>query len=96
MCPEKVERLIAIDCSSPMSASTSSNTGRLAFTAGGRSPHWCISAARPSVFMPTVLPPVFGPDTTTPRMPRRSRSIGTAIGPVEQRMPRLDQPRRRR
>ena len=36
--PEKVERLISIDCWSPMSASTRSNTGNVASTAGGREP----------------------------------------------------------
>ena len=79
MCPEKVERLISIDCGSPMSASTSSNTGSAAVAAGGRSPDWWSSAARPSVFSATVLPPVFGPLITSARSPPRSRSIGTAV-----------------
>ena len=77
--PEKVERLISIDCRSPMSASTASKTGSAAVSAGGRSPDWCSSAARPSVFSATVLPPVFGPLITSARRPPRSRSIGTAV-----------------
>ena len=76
--PEKVERLISIDCRSPMSASTWSKTGSAAVSAGGRSPAWCSSAASPSVFSATVLPPVFGPLITSARRPPRSRSIGTA------------------
>ena len=77
-CAENVERLISIDCSSPTSASTWSNTGNVASSAGGRRPDWCSSAARPSVFSATVLPPVFGPLTTSTRRSPRSRSIGTA------------------
>ena len=77
--PENVERLIAIDCSSPMSARTWSNTGSSTWSAGGRSPHWCSSAASPSVFSATVLPPVFGPEMTTARSSPGSRSIGTAV-----------------
>ena len=76
--PEKVERLISIDCWSPMSASTWSKTGSAAVSAGGRRPDWCSSAARPSVFSATVLPPVFGPLMTSARRSPRSRSIGTA------------------
>ena len=79
MWPEKVERLISIDCRSPMSASTSSNTGSARLGAGGRRPAWCSSAARPSVFSATVLPPVFGPLITSARSVPRSRSIGTAV-----------------
>ena len=56
-----------------MSASTASNTGSAARTAGGRRPHWCISAARPSVFIPTVLPPVLGPT-------RRRRGVRAGRG----------------
>ena len=48
-------------------------------SAGGRSPHWCSSAASPSVFSATVLPPVFGPLITTARRSPSSRSIGTAV-----------------
>ena len=76
--PEKVERLISIDCRSPMSASTWSKTGSAAVSAGGRSPAWWRSAARPRVFSATVLPPVLGPLITSARRLPRSRSIGTA------------------
>ena len=62
-----------------MSASTSSKIGSAAVTAGGRSPAWWSSAARPSVFRATVLPPVFGPLRTSARSGPRSRSIGTAV-----------------
>ena len=62
-----------------MSASTASKTGSAAVSAGGRRPDWCSSAARPSVFSATVLPPVFGPLITSARSPPRSRSIGTAV-----------------
>ena len=62
-----------------MSASTWSKTGSAAVSAGGRSPAWCRSAARPSVFSATVLPPVFGPLITSARSSPRSRSIGTAV-----------------
>ena len=79
MWPEKVERLISIDWRSPMSASTSSKTGSDADSAGGRKPAWCRSAASPSVFSATVLPPVFGPLITSARSAPSSRSIGTAV-----------------
>ena len=77
-CAEKVERLSAIDWSSPMSASTRSKTGSRARAAGTRRPHWCSIASRPSVLSATVLPPVLGPDTTSARTPSSGRSIGTA------------------
>ena len=97
-CAEKVERLISIDCSSPTSASTWSNTGSVASTAGGRRPDWWSSAARPSVFSATVLPPVFGPLTTSTRRSPSSRSIGTArrSGRAADAAPRAAAPRRRR
>ncbi len=64
--PENVERLCAIDCSSPMSAKTSRKTGsREPASAGTWSPAWCIRASSPSVRSVTVLPPVFGPVTTS-------------------------------
>ena len=78
-CAEKVDRLIAIDCSSPMSTRISSKTGSAASSAGGRRPHWYSAAARPSVFSATVLPPVFGPLITSARRLPSSRSIGTAV-----------------
>ena len=56
-----------------------SKTGSAAVAAGGRRPDWWSSAARPSVFSATVLPPVFGPLITSARRPSRSRSIGTAV-----------------
>ena len=77
-CAEKVERLISIDCRSPISASTRSKTGSSARTAGGRRPAWWSSAASPSVLSATVLPPVFGPLMTSARRSPSSRSIGTA------------------
>ena len=49
-----------------MSANTPSNTGSaLPSSAGTRSPDWCISAASPTVFIATVLPPVLGPVITS-------------------------------
>ena len=64
--PENVERHWAMDCSSPMSANTSPNTGsREPASAGTWSPAWCISASRPSVRSATVLPPVLGPVITS-------------------------------
>ena len=65
---EKVDSDWAMLCSSPMSAMTRLKTGsRAPSAAGTRSPAWCMSARRPSVFRETVLPPVFGPVTTSAR-----------------------------
>ena len=65
-CPENVDSDWAIDCSSPMSAKTSRKIGsRLPAAAGMCRPAWCISASSPSVRSVTVLPPVFGPVTTS-------------------------------
>ena len=65
-CPENVDSDWAIDCSSPMSASTSRNTGSTEpASAGTWSPAWCIRASSPSVRSATVLPPVFGPVMTS-------------------------------
>ena len=61
-----------------MSTRISSKTGSAASSAGGRRPHWCSTAASPSVFSATVLPPVFGPLITSARRLPSSRSIGTA------------------
>ena len=70
MWPENVDSDCAIDCSSPMSANTSRKMGRrLPGAAGMCSPAWCMSASRPSVRRVTVLPPVFGPVTTSARVP---------------------------
>ena len=64
--PENVESDWAIDCSSPMSAKTSRQTGsRLPGSAGTCRPAWCIRLSSPSVRSVTVLPPVFGPVTTS-------------------------------
>ena len=66
MCPENVLRLASIDCSSPMSAKSDWNTGtREPSAAGMRSPAWAISASSPAVLSATVLPPVFGPVTSS-------------------------------
>ena len=61
ICHEKVLRLAAIDCSSPMSAKIERNTGSLASAAGTNNPACAINAVRPAVFSATVLPPVLGP-----------------------------------
>ena len=64
--PENVESDWAIDCSSPMSANTSRRIGsREPAAAGTWRPAWCMSASSPSVRSVTVLPPVFGPVTTS-------------------------------
>ena len=66
MCDENVDRLCSIDCSSPMSANTSSNTAiSLPNCAGICMPDCAISVSRPTVFSVTVLPPVFGPVITS-------------------------------
>ena len=83
---ENVERLIAIDCSSPMSARISSKTGSAASSAGGRRPHWCSTAARPSVFSATVFPPVFGPLITSAGGAELQIDRNRRVR-VEQRMP---------
>ena len=85
MWPENVERLISIDCSSPMSASTSSNTGRLARTAGGLRPHWCMRAAQAEGLHADGLAAGVRAGHDDARIPRRSRSIGTRCR-VEQRV----------
>ncbi len=65
---EKVESDCAMLCSSPMSAITRPKTGsRAPPAAGTRRPAWCMSDSRPSVLSDTVLPPVFGPVTTSAR-----------------------------
>ena len=77
--PRNVDSDWATDCSSPMSAKTSPNTGRrVPASAGTCSPDWCIRLSRPRVRRATVLPPVFGPVMTSAvySSPRRM-SIGT-------------------
>ena len=92
---EKVDRLSAIDWSSPMSASTRSNTGRRARAAGTRRPHWWSIASRPSVFSATVLPPVFGPRPPAPGRPRAAgRSARPPPGRAADGGPRAGRPRR--
>ncbi len=77
--PENVESDCATDCSSPMSAKTSRSTGsELPASAGTWRPAWCMRHRRPIVRSVTVLPPVFGPVTTSAvNSPPRSTSIGT-------------------
>ena len=81
MCPENVDRLSAIDCSSPISANTDWNTGNEApRPADTCRPAWAIRTSRPTVFRATVLPPVLGPVTTSaPTGGAMCRS--TATGP---------------
>ena len=65
MCAENVDRLCSMDCSSPTSASTRSNTRTtLPSSAGMCRPHCAIRHSSPSVLSVTVLPPVFGPVMT--------------------------------
>ena len=62
----KVESDCSIDCSSPISASTSSKTEiSLPSSHGSISPHIAIRVKSPSVLSETVLPPVFGPVMTS-------------------------------
>ena len=69
ICPEKVLKLVAIDCSSPMSANTERNTGtREPGPVGMCSPDWAITTSSPAVFRATVFPPVLGPVTMITRV----------------------------
>ena len=81
MWEEKVDRDWAMDCSSPMSASTCSTTRTVqSAPAGMCRPHWAMRVSRPMVLRVTVLPPVLGPVMT--RVSNRSpssRSLGTAF-----------------
>ena len=81
MWEEKVDRDWAMDCSSPMSASTRENTRTVESSfAGMCRPHWAIRVMSPRVFRVTVLPPVLGPVMT--RVSNRSpssRSLTTAF-----------------
>ncbi len=65
MCAENVERSAAMDCSSPISASTRSKIPSRADCAATGMPDCAASTARPTVFSATVLPPVFGPLMTS-------------------------------
>ena len=85
-CHEKVLRLAAIDCSSPMSAKTLRNTGsREPGAAGMCNPAWAIRASSPVVLSATVLPPVFGPvmiSTLAGGVNRMSTGTGSAARPA--------------
>ena len=59
--------------------------------AGGRRPHWWSSAASPSVFSATVLPPVFGPETTTRAQVAELEVDRNGVRRVEQRVTRAEQ-----
>ena len=78
---EKVDRFWAMDCSSPISASTWSKAiTRLSSATGMWRPHWAISVRRPMVLRVTVLPPVLGPVMTSVSKPSPSRrSLATAL-----------------
>ncbi|CUP52507.1 Uncharacterised protein [Flavonifractor plautii] len=81
MWEENVDKLWAMDCSSPTSASTRRNTfTRLSSETGICRPHWAMRVSRPMVLMVTVLPPVLGPVIT--RVSKSSpsiRSLATAL-----------------
>ena len=79
-CPENVDRSPSTDCRSPMSARTASKKPiRLPGAAATSSPARAISAASPTVFMSTVLPPAFGPLTirTAAAAPPSATSLAT-------------------
>ena len=109
MCPEKVLRLCAMDCSSPISANTERNTGTCESSATGMSNPACARrGSSPAVFSATVLPPVFGPVITrtfTGGISRRSTGTGSRaaaaldVGPVlgcDRRLVALQAPSDRR
>ena len=81
MWEEKVDRDWAMDCSSPMSASTRSKIRTVESDPVGMCrPHWAMRVSRPMVFKVTVLPPVLGPVII--RVSKRSpssRSLATAF-----------------
>jgi len=81
MCPENVERDCSMDCSSPISANTSLKTlRREPDCAGICKPDCAMSTSKPTVLSVTVLPPVFGPVSTTANVSRsKTTSIGTAF-----------------
>ena len=61
MWEEKVDRDWAMDCSSPMSASTRENTRTVESSLAGMCrPHWAMRVSRPMVFRVTVLPRCWG------------------------------------
>ena len=62
MCEEKVDRLCSMLCSSPISTYIPPKTPiSEPSPAGIISPHMVMRVSSPTVFMETVLPPVFGP-----------------------------------
>ena len=81
-CPEKVERLCSILCSSPISAITGAKgNSRLPGAQGIGKPARTISTSRPAVLSATVLPPVLGPLMIRVwHSSGRRRSIGTTVG----------------
>ena len=70
-----------MDCSSPMSAKTFSNTAISdASSAGIKRPNCVIKVKSPTVLILTVLPPVFGPVTISEvKSIPKFMSIGTAV-----------------
>ena len=76
---ENVDRFSERFCPSPISHSTRLFIQRTASSHGTWSPHCAIIQNSPTVFIATVLPPVFGPVITTP-FPRSpsSKLKGTA------------------
>ena len=81
MWEEKVDRDWAMDCSSPMSASTRLKTRTVeSAPAGMCRPHWAMRVSRPMVFRVTVLPPVLGPVIIrVSNLSPSSRSLATAF-----------------
>ena len=81
MCDEKVERLSSMDCASPMSQNTCEKTeSTVPSAAGTNSPHAAIRQNNPHILRVTVLPPVFGPETSRKRQVLPSESeTGTAV-----------------
>ena len=83
MCELNVETDCSMLCRSPTSAYMPSYTGsELPFSAETCRPDWCMAARSPTVFIATVLPPVFGPVMTrTDQSGPTVRSTGTASSP---------------
>ena len=83
ICPENVDKLCCKDCSSPISANTTSNQGNSTGSfAGTNIPAFAISAAKPIVLRVTVLPPVLGPVIATTLVSGfTNTSMGTTSAP---------------
>jgi hypothetical protein len=79
----KVESEASSDCSSPMSAKTSSKHGsRVSGPTGAGMPLCTMSAQSASALSSTVLPPVFGPETSRVRSSGAIASVnGTTAMP---------------